>query len=124
MSRSSFAALNLSTSNFCRPNARTTRTPVRFSCKTALILPSASSIWVKDLRTQLKNSMAKRNSGGTRIMEYSVICTWMPSMITSATMIISTARKISTTWPDKKRRMVSTSDVQRWIKSPVCALTW
>ena len=79
----------------------------------ALILPSASSASVKLLRTHLKNSIANTNSGGTSTMLTSVILTFMPSISTSATASISTARNTSTICVCRKRRMVSTSDVQR-----------
>ena len=116
--------LNFSTSKRSRPNARTTRTPVRFSWSTALMRPSASSVSRKRRIVSLKNTMPYANSAGTSISEANVIVTFMRSIMISAITSMNTARNISTSWPDRKRRTVSTSEVQRWIRSPVAALTW
>ena len=48
----------------------------------------------------------------------------MDSISDSASATITTARKISITCVARKRRTVSTSVVQRWIRSPVWALAW
>ena len=119
----SFTLSNFSTSYFSRPNARTTRTPVRFSCSTALMRPSASSVSRKRFIVSLKNTMPYKNSIGTSISDTSVILTFMFSIITSAITSMNTARNISTNCPDRNRRTVSTSDVQRCIRSPVAAFT-
>ena len=51
-----FCASNRSRSNFSRPNARTTRTPVRFSCAIVERTPSFSSHSVKRARILLWKS--------------------------------------------------------------------
>ena len=108
----------------CRPKARTTRTPVRLSWSMALSLPSAASASAKSFCTQWKNQKASAKMGGTSTREMSVSFTWMRAISASARITMITVRNTSITWEARKRRTVSTSVVQRWIKSPVSAFTW
>ena len=55
--------------------------------------------------------------------EANVISTLIGSINESAKNSINSALPTSTNCIDKKRLIVSTSDVQRWIRSPVFAFT-
>ncbi len=89
----------------------------------ALSWPSASSASRNSFCTQWKNQKARPNSGGISISEISVSFTWMALISERASTTMITVRKISVTWEARKRRTVSTSVVQRWIRSPVWAFT-
>ena len=90
----------------------------------ALSWPSASSASRNSFCTQWKNQKARQNSGGMSTSDSSVSFTWMRDISHSASTTMITVRKISITWEARKRRTVSTSVVQRWIRSPVWAFTW
>ena len=57
-------------------------------------------------------------------VEISVSFTWRLIITATETVTVKKALVASTSCMARKRRVVSTSDVQRWMRSPVSALTW
>ena len=110
---------NRSRSYFSLPKARTTRTPVRFSWATEDSSPSLASTFSKLLAMpRWKNTLKATTMG----MNTAVITDsrGLTPIIKYSAITICTAVRISVTnWSARKLRTVSTSEVQRWMMSPV-----
>ena len=115
----SFCFSNLSFSCRSRPNARTTRTPVRFSCATCDSAPSSSSALRKVFCRPLWKSNEYKTMIGMNTAAAVVSAGLIPHMKKSASTISTTMRNRLVSCSERKRFTVSTSDVQRWIRSPV-----
>ena len=94
----SFCLLNLSFSKRSRPNARTTRTPVRFSCTMAVSLPSASSAMRKRSPTMTKKIMEYPTTIGIKIKAISASFAFMENIRASETTMRNTTRTSSIIW--------------------------
>ena len=77
----SFFSLNLSISYISRPKARTTRTPVRFSCTMVVSSPSASSAALKREAMRRKNTQELSPVMGTKQSTISERRTFMENMM-------------------------------------------
>ena len=86
--------------------------------------PSASSEARKALMTHLKNRYANTNSTGTISMDSTVSLAFFPSSTLRAVTIITSVFTTDISCTDRKRRTVSTSEVQRCTRSPVSARIW
>ena len=97
--------------------------PVRFSCNTAVIAPSASSAAWKRRRTREKNRKAPSARNGIRQTPTDAKNTSRANSSGAITAKSNTVRPISTTCEERNMRTVSTSELHRCTKSPVSALS-
>ena len=92
--------------------------PVRFSVTFVVILPSADSFAPNDGPMRLKCTAVYASITGTHTTDASAMRQSSAAMIGSGITSISTARPISGAWFARNARIVSMSELQRWITSP------
>ncbi len=112
----------MSRSYFSLPNARTTRTPVRFSCASAESTPSCSSHSLNRLCIITLNPNDTPVIAAISPSDTPASVKFIVNINITETTIVMIMRSSATIWFEMKLDRFHTSEVQRWITSPVLVI--